>query len=137
MARTQNVSIIQGDTARWVIPVLDGDDPNTKFLDPVGASIEFAISDGPQGSVLVDTAAVTTTTKPFGDTTVGVESYPDLDTIPDTQDVVVVTVPASETAPLLPGDGPLAYQCRLVNSGTGTVVSVVRGEVQVTAAPLE
>jgi hypothetical protein len=99
--------------------------------------IEFAISEGNTGPVLIDRSAVTATTKPFADVEPGEESFERLDTIPDTQPVVVVTVPADETATLLPGEATLRYQLRLRNPGDDARVSTVVGSITISQSPLE
>jgi hypothetical protein len=101
------------------------------------AEIEFAVSEGDSGPVLIDSGAVSATTKQFSNVEPGVESFARLDNISASQPVVVVTIPADQTATLLPGEPALEYQIRLRNPGDGERVTVVVGEISVEESPLE
>jgi hypothetical protein len=138
MPNTEDITLQQGDTKRWVVPVLNGNDPGEKFETGLpSADIEFAISEGTGGPVVVNGQAVSTQVETLDNVEPGVDSYEDLDSIPTTQDVLVVTVPATETAALLP-DGPdLRYQIRLLNPATGEKVTPIKGSVDVEGSPLE
>jgi len=138
MPTEQPITLQQGDTKRWVVPVLDGNNPDRTFEPSLSTlDIEFAISEGATGPVLVNETAVTTETKPFSDVEPGVESFDLVDSIPDSQDVLVITVPASETAALLPGEETLEYQIRLTDSNTSERVTVVVGSIAINESPIE
>jgi len=137
MVRTVNLTLQQGDTERLIIPVLDGDDPNTTFESGFSADeVEFAVVDSGTGTATVTTADVRIAVEQFGDVKLGAGSFESIDQIPDTQDVLVITLPATETAQLLPASC-FSYQVRLAEDPTGAVVSVLTGTVSVDGSPLE
>lgn len=137
MVRQVNLTLQQGDTERLIIPVLDGDDPDTTFESGLSAGeVEFALVDSEAGTEAVSNADVTIEAEQFQNVKLGAGSFAEIDAIPDSQEVLVVTVPAAQTAGLLP-DSSFQYQLRLVDSATGTVVSVLLGTVVVEASPLE
>jgi len=136
MANTENVTLIQGDTAVFIIPVVDDDDPDETFETLANYDTEFAISD--DTSVLVSGSDVTTKLVEFGTTKVGAESYNGLDTIDGTQTVIKIEVPSSQTETLaVTGDTPLRYQVRVYNSTTNTRVTVLRGQLSVEGSAIE
>jgi hypothetical protein len=136
MANTENVTLIQGDTAVFIIPVVDDDDPDETFETLTNYDTEFAISD--DTSVLVSGSDVTTKLVEFGTTKVGAESYNGLDTIDGTQTVIKIEVPSSQTETLaVTGDTPLRYQVRVYNSTTNTRVTVLRGQLSVEGSAIE
>ena len=136
MANTQNITLIQGDTAVLIVPVVDNDDPSETFETLTNYDTEFAVSD--DTSVLVSGSDVTTKLVEFGATKVGAESYDGLDTIDSTQTVIKVEIPSSQTEPLaVTGDTPLRYQVRVYNSTTNTRVTVLRGQLSVEGSAIE
>lgn len=136
MANTENVTLIQGDTAVFIIPVVDDDDPDETFETLTNYDTEFAISDG--SSVLVSGSDVTTKLVEFGTTKVGAESYDGLNTIDSTQTVIKIEIPSSQTETLaVTGDTLLRYQVRVFNSTTNTRVTVLRGQLSVEGSAIE
>lgn len=138
MVLTRDYSLQQGDTKKIVIPVFDSDDPNNDYFPNIDSStIEFSVADAFGASTPIWTASASNIQ--FVDfSNVKLESadfdFSDVDdvstshTIPSTQDVIIVTIPQSETASFAGGD--LVYQCRLTDSA-GDRVTPVKGTITV------
>lgn len=135
MVLSRDITVQQGDTAKLIVPVLDGDDADAQFLQNLSAvTVEFALADGFGGEQLITTADVTATTEEFGNVKLDASAFDDIDTIPDTQDVVTVLIPAGQTQTLAAGTG-FAYQVRLESDGDQ--LTPVKGNVEVEAAAID
>jgi len=139
MVLEQNITITQGDTKRLLIPVLDGDSADDKFLQGLqNLDIEFAISDAVDETPIITSEDVEAETKPFGDTEINADAFDEIDSIPDTQEIVVITIPAatSNTLAATPTDSPLVYQVRLNDGATDDAdrITPVVGEITVDGA---
>jgi len=134
MVETVDITIQQGDTTRLITAPLDNDNPSNKFLDVSNVTVEFALKSSEANSPELATGDVTTGIEQFSNTRPGVGSYEGIDTIADSQNLVVVTIPAADTASLLPGE--FTYQVRLSGTDRGTV-TLLRGTATVESTPLE
>ncbi len=139
MVVERDYSLQQGDTKRIVIPVLDSDDPNADFFAGIGnVSVTFSIAESfsAQSAAFVASASNVTIT-PFSNVKLASDEFDfgDFDvadgfSIPGDQDVLVVTLPKSETAALTPGEK--VYQCRIEDTDTPTNrLTPVKGTVTV------
>jgi hypothetical protein len=139
MVVERDYTLQQGDTKRIVIPVLDSDDPNADFFAGVGnVSVTFSIAE----SFTAQTAAFVAASSnvnitPFSNVKLASDefNFADVDvadgfSIPGDQDVIVVTLPKSETAALTPGEK--VYQCRIEDTATpSNRLTPVKGTVTV------
>jgi len=139
MVVERDYNLQQGDTKRIVIPVLDSDDPNADFFAGVGnVSVTFAIAESfsAQTAAFVASASNVNIT-PFSNVKLASDEFnfanidvPEGFAIPGDQDVIVVTLPKSETAALTPGEK--VYQCRIEDTDTPTNrLTPVKGTVTV------
>lgn len=147
MTLTRDITIRQHNTTDIVTPVLDADDPDAIFFDRVtDVTVEVVIFErgGDTETALVTTDDVSSDVVPFGGVPLGsdrfdVSGVPTVDadsfTIPDTQEVIVVTIDDA-TAGELPADGDLGFELRLFDSAESERLSPVAGDVTVEdAAP--
>jgi len=144
MPLTRNWTIQEGDSETVVIPVVDSDDPNRNYYPNISSvGVEFTLaSDFDAGAAewVVDETDSAVSFKQFSNTKRGSDSFDfsDVDltsrhTIPASQDVVVVEIPATQTDGLTPGD-EYVYQCRIDDSGDQ--LTAVKGSITVEdAAP--
>jgi len=139
MVVERDYNLQQGDTKRIVIPVLDSDDPNADFFAGVGnVSVTFSIAESftAQSAAFVATSSNVNIT-PFSNVKLASDEFnfadidvPDGFAIPGDQDVIVVTLPKSETAALTPGEK--VYQCRIEDTDSPTNrLTPVKGTVTV------
>ena len=142
MVLINDITIQQGDSQKVVIPVLDGDDPDAEFYPDIGSvTVEFSIAESldastalwvaPDGQISIDT---------FDSVKLGSEDFDfagaDADgvTIPDTQEVVIVDIPSSETA-TFSADTDLRYQCRFTDPNfSDRRLTPVKGSISVQGA---
>lgn len=131
MTLTQNITIQQGDTTKIVVPVLDGDDPDNQFLPNLdGLTVNATIAesfDAP--SPLVSISASQIDVRAFGNVKLSEDAFAEVDQIPDAQDVIVISLPASTTASFV-GGSTLVYQVRLIEPSRGELTPV-KGDIQV------
>jgi len=139
MVVERDYNLQQGDTKRIVIPVLDSDDPNADFFAGVGnVSVTFVIAESftAQSAAFVAASSNVTIT-PFSNVKLSSDefNFADIDVpegfaIPGDQDVIVVTLPKSETETLTPGEK--VYQCRIEDTATpSNRLTPVKGAVTV------
>jgi len=142
MVLTRDVKIQQGDSQRFVIPVIEGDNPDQTFYPNLSeVVIEFTIAESLDAtSALYVASDEQITVRRFGTVKLGNGSFDFTDTaaegetIPDSQDVVVVTIPANETETFNP-ELRLQYQCRFVDPVRDNLrLTPVKGSVAVNAA---
>jgi len=139
MVLQRDYTLQQGDTKRIVIPVFDSDDPDADFFDGVSSlSVTFTISESFTSQTAAFAAADSDISiVPFSDVKLGSGAFdfagvdvPDGFTIPSSQDVLVVTLPQSETETLTPGEK--VYQCRIEDAATpANRLTPVKGTVTV------
>jgi len=139
MVLERDYTLQQGDTKRIVIPVFDSDDPDADFFPGVtNLSVSFSIAESFESQTAAFVAADSDISiVPFSEVKLGSEAFnfsdvdvPDGFSIPSSQDVIVVTLPKSETGALTPGEK--VYQCRIEDTATPTNrLTPVKGTVTV------
>lgn len=139
MVLTRDFDLQQGDTKKVVIPVFDDDDPNNDFYPNIDTvSLEFTVASdfGASSSVWTPSSSNIDTTD-FSNVKLGSGAFDfsDVDvsdtfTIPSTQDVIVVTIPETETATFATGEDALVYQARFTD-GNGNQLTPVLGNITV------
>lgn len=139
MVLTRDYELQQGDTKKIVIPVFDDDDPNNDYYQHLSAvDVEFAIAETFESSAAIWIASSSDVSiTDFSNTKLGSDSFEfsDVDvsvshTIPSTQDVIVVTIPKSDTESFAVGAN--VYQCRFEDTSTPSKrLTPVRGTVTV------
>lgn len=136
MSEEKNISIEQGDTVRFVVPVLNNDSSTQKFInDFSGYKIEFAFSPGPQLEPILTSDDVEINITKFRDTLLTEDDFPELDSISNTQPVISVKIPHSATENLYPIEG--TYQIRMLNTARNEKISILSGEMTLEATPLQ
>lgn len=138
MVLRRDGEIQQGDTVDTVTPVLEGNDPDAKFFEPLSdVTPEFTMAEGSfdddsLGSTVLSTADVNITIEPFADTDMGVDEFDGLTSIPDSQDVIVVQIPFAQTTSLM-ARTTYAYHTRFETTidGETTRLSPVKGDLYV------
>jgi hypothetical protein len=140
MVLERDYTLQQGDTKRIVIPVFDSDDPDTTFFPNIDTTaVEFSIAesldaatalwvapDSQIGFVEFQNVKLGSGAFDFSGVDVG-ESF----TLPDTQPVIVVTIPSDITG-TFSADTDLRYQCR-VDDGSNRLTPV-KGSISVQGA---
>ncbi len=125
MVLERDYTLQQGDTKRIVIPVFDSDDPDADFFDGVSSlSVTFTIAESFTSQTAAFVAADSDVSiVPFSDVKLGSGAFDfsgvdvaDEFSIPSSQDVIVVTLPQSETEALAAGEK--VYQCRVEDAAT-------------------
>jgi len=139
MVLQRDYTLQQGDTKRIVIPVFDSDDPDADFFAGVSnLSVTFAIAESFESQTAAFVAGEgDISIVPFSEVKLGSEAFdfsdvdvPDGFSIPSSQDVIVVTLPKSETETLTPGEK--VYQCRIKDTATpSNRLTPVKGTVTV------
>jgi hypothetical protein len=139
MVLQRDYTLQQGDTKRIVIPVFDSDDPDADFFAGVtNLSVTFTIAESFESPTAAFVAAdADISIVPFSDIKLGSSAFDfsDVDvadgfTIPGDQDVLVVTLPKSETETLTPGEK--VYQCRVTDTATpSNRLTPVKGTITV------
>jgi hypothetical protein len=134
MTLTRDITIQQGDTTKIITPVLDGDDPDRQFLETLDQfSIEATIAETfDSSSPLISVPSTNISVETFGSVPLGPDAFEDIEIIPDTQDVIVVSLPASTTASFI-GGSKLVYQIRVSEASRGELTPV-KGEIKVVAS---
>lgn len=134
MVLQQDITIQQGDSQRIIVPVLDGDDPDDTFFDPVDqVTINATVSESFEAeTVLHDPPDTDIAVVPFGDVTLGEGAFGEVDTIPDSQDVVTLDLPADVTETFI-GGSEIVYQIRFTTS-VGRRLTPVKGTITVEPA---
>ena len=140
MVLTREFDLQQGDTKKVVVPVFDDDDPDTTFFPNIDTTdVEFSIAESldaatalwvaPDSQIeFVEFQNVKLGSGAFDFSGVDVgESF----TIPDTQTVIVVTIPSNTTA-TFSADTDLRYQCRF-DDGSNRLTPV-KGSISVQGA---
>ncbi len=157
MIRNSDVTFVEGDSEDVIIPVADRDERNQDFADPPDPSeIRYVVSESfnPEDIVYeaeqrninivkfgqVKPADIDWPYPPPSEVREGEESYPRPD---DTQDVIVVRIPAEETDKLpVTSDGgsglfgedttSLIHECEIgSDASTTTQITVMQGTVTV------
>jgi hypothetical protein len=139
MVLTRDYDLQQGDSKNIVTPVFDDDDPNNDFYPNIAnVSVEFTIASDFGASSPVWTASQSNIDiTDFSNVKLGSGAFDfsDVDvsdsfTIPSTQDVIVVSIPKTETAAFATGENALVYQSRF-EDGNGNRLTPVLGQITV------
>lgn len=137
MTREVDINLNEGDTHTITTPVEDGDDPNTDFYsDITNVTYEFTLVDS-GGTEQIGTGDVTINTPQFQNVKLTNSAFPDVPSIPDSQEVVTVQIPATQTDGLVPGEEH-RYQLRAENSSPTPTekFTALRGSASVDASDL-
>jgi hypothetical protein len=134
MVLTQDFTIQQGDSQRIVVPVLDGDDPDDQFFAETDqVDIDATVSESFESeTVLHDPKDTNINVVPFGSVDLGQDSFDEIDTIPDSQLVVTLDLPADVTGSFIAGES-IVYQIRFSTS-VGRRLTPVKGTISVEPA---
>lgn len=104
MTLVRNYTVRQANTVTLVSPVLDGDDENTDFYSNItNVTINWTLTDS-SGTEQIAKADVNISTPEFQNVKLNNSDFPEAPTIPDTQEVVTVKIPETQTGSLVAGE---------------------------------
>jgi len=112
MTLTRDFTVRQANTVTLVSPVLDGDNSNTDFYsDITNVTINWTLTDS-SGTERIGKADVDINTPQFQTVKLTNSAFPEAPEIPDTQEVVTVQIPATQTDSLVAGEEH-SYELRI------------------------
>jgi hypothetical protein len=120
----QDITLRRGDSEVIVIPIFSGNPADDIFLTPSNFSVDYRIATGfDEASVVfsLDDSDSELSFKPFSQT--GARSSD----IPNSQEVVEVTIPPAQTTDF--SQDELVHEAQIRDSATGTQTTVMQGQI--------